>query len=324
MSFEDRWNRRFRTPAAPKGPGRRFPGQLPEDPTITQKRIFQRHITSRLAEPEVSGFNSHYKFYIDEYGELIRLGEQMSKKAIPVGHPVQVSQWLDDAWHTGDVDGVDAVFLTHDRVVDGHHTEWNGTVTSDDLELDDDTVKMTISEFYNQEDRAVSRVSSAPAAASTITYNYHAPCVGELNALHGMDNGKMMEMLPLAGSGSTPALGIYMVCLFAVPQIKSNTQIKGHLRMAADDTCTTFEQKMYDFTAGSWSEMQADADLAFSPDAADTTFQIYTFTVDHNDFVSDDNLMAIAWRGKATGTVDHVAFYLDYAWAWLDRKSGWF
>ena len=116
-----------------------------------------------------------------------------------------------------------------------------------------------------------------------------------------------------------------MVCVFGVPEVKANTQIKGYLRMAATATCdSVFQQKAYDFTAGAWTEMQADPNLTFSPDSADTSFQIYTFTADHADFVSDDNLMAIAWRGRESVGIEHVGFYLDYAWAWLDRKSGWF
>lgn len=284
-----------------------------------------RQLEVALADANPDGFDRHWNWYMKDRELVARREKQARLDPIPLGYPVLVQQYIDTA-PLAKASGTNFLFGFKGAAGDGHLAgaglEWDGVVDGNDITLLDDGSPCTIDTVDIQEDSTKVRVVSAPVKDSAMRVKYYIS-YDDLAAVQAIDNGKVINVHPLYAPNWT--FFTYAVLVFAVPTIKTNTEIKGYIRMAANKTCDdAFWQYVYDFNTQTWTEAQADPDLTFTPDASGTTFDFHKFTISDNKFISSDNLMAIRWYGKKTADQVPAGFIIDYAWAWLDRKSGWF
>jgi len=269
-----------------------------------------------VAQNEEAGMDRHWQWYIHEWDGLQKRQFQLAIESLELGYPILVQQLVENR-KIGEGNGSNKYFTIPHAVKDNSLSEWDEKLTISDVIVREDSTPVTVSRIAPDVDITRVELASAPADDSVIdasfSFNYT-----DLNSIHAADNGSVIYVYPESWGAS----GAYRaVLVFMVPSLKSNTRIKGRLRMASDVTNTTFVQRMYDFNTSTWDVLTTSE---FSPDSADTDFTFYEFYATSSDYISDDNLLALEFSGFATGEPGWAGYYIDYAWAWLDRTSGWF
>lgn len=296
-------------------------GRIKAYESLKKARVWQQeHRQSMFAEAEA--YNLHWKWYLDEYGkDLTRRVERTSIDPVPMGYPILIQQRIANKVIGGTCDGVNTFFRVSAIAGDSDESEWDGTFNATDIKIRDDTVEQTVVFVGRDVESTEIEIQDAPASGSAMdaTYSIDYP---ELQSVQVPDNGKTIYVDTQSRGGG----GYSAVIVFAVPQIKTNTQIKGYLRLAADPSpSSTFNKYLYDFTLSDWDSHPWVGNADFTPSTAPgSTFGMYTFYFDDNRYINAKNLCAIRLSGLESGTGDWASFHIDYAWAWLDRKSGWF